>query len=691
MQTTHSVGIDLGTTYSSIAYLNERGEPVTLPNEEGELATPSAVLFTDSHAVVGTKALRNAILHPDRVVQNSKRFIGDAKKRWIVNGKPYTPVDIATLILKKLISAGQQQIGPIEQAVITVPAQFGDAQRHATVEAGHRAGLKRVDIINEPVAAALCYVLGSEGIWFNELAERQRILVYDLGGGTFDLSLVMYHKDEVSVIASSGDLYLGGIDWNQALIRHVSDQFQEEFGTHPRTSAEAMQYLNLEAEQAKRSLSVRPKAAMACKHGHRKTYQIDLQLFESLTEDLVEHTADITKRMLKDNKMGWAHVDMVLTTGGASRMPMIRNRMKELSGRTMNTTLSPDLSIAHGATYYAGMLLTNDKFAKSILSKESARRLAALKQRSVNARALGILVRNPQTNERAPHYILPANTPLPADATHTYGTVIPNQKRVHLQIVESGIAEGRPPAKLGSCIIDDLPPDLPEGSEVAVTISYDSEAKVHVSAKDVASGRRAHTEIVRQENVVPQLAADHLDKAELKLLGKDGERVAAQQSAARQRAVKPRSPERPQSKPLARPAAKAQPKPVEQRPAVKPRPAPVPLPATPINPAKLEQADQPVPLCNACGEPLDARGQCARCGESPASRPRRNRRGAATPPPDDAEILELGQTVGRQPHKKSTVNKRVARRPAKKKRKSKPQPKPQQDQGEEEFWQLVDE
>jgi len=790
METTHSVGIDLGTTYSCIAYLNERGEPVTLPNQEGELATPSVVLFDGDKAVVGTKALRNAIRYPDRVVVNSKRFMGDAKKRWTIDGRPFTPVDIAGLILKKLLSAAQEQIGPIEQAVVTVPAQFSDAARHATIEAGHRAGLQRVDIINEPVAAALCYVLGTEGLWFEELAAEQRIMVYDLGGGTFDLSLVSYQKDEVSVVAGSGDLNLGGIDWNQALMRYVADQFHTEFGEDPWADLAARQYLANEAEQAKRSLSVRPKAAMACKVDQkRKAYQMTRERFEELTRDLVEHTAEITQRMLKDNGMGWAHVDVVLTTGGASRMPMVRNRLKELSGTTLNTSLSPDLSIAHGATYYAGMLLTNDTFAKSILSNEAHRRLASVKQRSVNARALGILVRHPKTGKRSPHYILPANTPLPADVTNNYGTVVPNQKRVHLQIVESGIAEDQPPVKLGSCIIDGLPPNLPEGSEIAVTISYDSEARVHVSAKDVASGKRAQTEIVRQENVVPQLAADHQSKDDLQLIG-DRKSQAEDDRAANRKRQRPESRAKapatgeqsrsasdgteqgPRTKktfkveksrsPRVRAGApatdpeKAHPSPSPQKSAakqakkkpqprrgttqesVKPRPQPgnKTAPATPARQSSLEGAEQPVPLCNECGEPLDSKGRCPACGAVPGVSPllqddaaesklsRRSGRSnpsrpaasggsksskAVPPPLDDDEIIELEQTTGgRQQRKPKRQQKRSSSRkqPQPKPRARKqPQPKPQQpkpkspkqepsdphDVGEQEFWKLVDE
>ncbi|GAB4162603.1 MAG: hypothetical protein Tsb009_39520 [Planctomycetaceae bacterium] len=783
MKTTQSVGIDLGTTYSCIAYLNKHGEPVTLPNEEGELSTPSAVLFDDDNVIVGTEALRNAVAHPEKVVRNSKRYMGDPRQRWTINGKPYTPVDIATFILKKLLASAQKQIGPIEQAVITVPAQFSDAQRHATVEAGHRAGLQKVDIINEPVAAALCYVLGSEGIWFTELAEQQRIMVYDLGGGTFDLSLVMYEKEEVSVIASSGDLTLGGIDWNHALEQHIANQFASEFGKDPRESAASMQYLSLEAEQAKRSLSVRPRAAMACQHGgHRKTYQVEQSQFEELTRDLVEHTATITRRMLQDNNMGWAHVDVVLTTGGASRMPMIRNKMKELSGTTLNTTLSPDLSIAHGATYYAGMLLTNDKFAKSILSKEANRRLQSLKQRSVNARALGIMAKDPRTGNRVPHYFLPANTPLPCDATNNYGTVIPDQKRVHLQIIESGTSPEKPPTKLGNCIIEGLPPHLPVGSEIAVTISYDSQARVHVSAKDVTSGKRATVEIVRQENVVPQLASDQKEE-DLSLLPENSGNVdkaipsteSAENNPVKKDDVQPveqnvvesaRQPDKPkpqvtEKKPVPAPTVqptvvasakptpkqvaqlKPHPQPVEKkkvsvRPAPAPKPKPVPSAASAKSsaPSKsikaLEESNQPVPLCNECGEVLDSRGRCPSCGTSPPTAqpkrpqtpqtrkpaPGRGNQPAAKParrpqpatgkkvnvpqlPMNDEDILDLELTPepakankpsrsGQQPAPRRKVAAKRPPLPKQPVKKIPPKKKQANDDGEDEFWQLVD-
>ncbi len=706
MLNTHAVGIDLGTTYSCIAYLNEHGQPVTLQNQEGELSTPSVVLFEQSEVLVGTEALRNAILHPHHVVQNSKRFMGDSGHRWRVDGKPYTPIDIAAFVLKKLISAAQEQIGPIEQAVITVPAQFSDFQRLATMEAGHRAGLQKVDIINEPVAAALCYVLGSEGLWFSELADEQRILVYDLGGGTFDLSLVKYEKNEVCVLASAGDLDMGGIDWNSALEQAIAKQFRKEFGTDPRENAESLQFLALEVEQAKRSLTVRPRAALTCQHGgHRKTYQVEQAQFEKLTQHLVDRTTKITQKMLKDKKMGWAHVDAVLLTGGSSRMPMIKNAMKSISGTTPNKMLSPDQSIAHGATYYAGMLLTNDKFARSILNEQAMERLSQFKQRSVNARALGILIRDAHSTHRVPHYLIPANSSLPVSLTQRYGTVVPNQRRVNLQIVESGVSKESAPVKLGECMIDNLPPNLPEGSEIDVTIRYDENARVHVDAMEVKSGKKASVELIRQENIVAQLAADHVSEQseELKQLTRKRAKSPADSSNHQElpspSARSPRTEGPPQGQ-----------RKKSSGPKLRSIPSPKQILDKQASPEELEESDEPVPL-DENGQPLDigrlsagyesASREESRSAKRTSPMPRSNGGLSVPAPPTDDEIMELDQQTGkRRPPAPPATRKRTPgtrpnspRQPAQ--RKSPPPPpaaanNPAVEQGEDEFWDMTE-
>ena len=627
MLTTHAVGIDLGTTYSCIAYLNEHGEPVSIPNKDGELSTPSAVLFDGDQVIVGTEALRNSILHADRVVVHAKRQMGNLTHRWKIDGKSYSPIDISTYILKSMLDTAREQIGPVTSAVITVPAQFSEIQRQATVEAGKRAGLTNIDIINEPVAAALCYVLGTEGIWFSELAEAQTVLVVDLGGGTFDLSLVKYQKNEVRVLASGGDLHLGGLDWNKALENAIRKLFFKEFGIDLTKDRESAQALALEAEQTKRSLSVRPKAALTVvSGGQRKTYQVELERFEQLTKDFVVRMEQLTLGLLKECQMGWAKVDVVLTTGGSSRMPMVRNMLKRLSGRTLNTSLSPDQSIAHGATYYAGMLLTNNEFAKSILTPAAANRLSQYKQQSTTARALGILIRNVETGARIPHYILPAHTQLPASVSQIYGTVSAGQPRIHLRIVESGTAADSAHVELGTCRIDPLPANLPAGSEIEVTITYDEQARVHVAAKLLATGQVAHTKFVRPENRITSPLNAPVEQANsnsVHVVSPSAPRVTPDIVAKGD--LPSRSNTRPN--PVATPKPAASPNPV---PNPVPKPASAPVPSG-LSLSALEDSSVPIPLCNDCGEPLNARGQCFRC----ESRPRvtKEENGAAKPKP----------------------------------------------------------
>lgn len=726
MLATQAVGIDLGTTYSCIAYLNEHGEPITIPNKDGELSTPSVVLFDGDEVVVGTEAMRNSIRYPDRVVVHAKRYMNNPGHRWKIGGKSYSPVDISTLILKSMLDGAREKIGPIEQAVITVPAQFSDVQRQATAEAGKRAGLKHVDIINEPVAAALCFVLGTEGIWFTELASAQTIMVVDLGGGTFDLSLVKYQKNEVRVIASGGDLQLGGLDWNRALEIAIGKQFQKEFSIDPMKDRESAQALALEAEQTKRSLSVRPKAALTCAAGgQRKTYQVELEQFERLTRDLVDRMEVLTLDLLKENNMGWAKVDVVLTTGGSSRMPMVRSLFKKLSGRTLNTSLSPDQSIAHGATYYAGMLLTNSAFAKSILNPTAVARLAQFKQHSATARSLGLLIRDPGTKTRVPHYILPANTPLPVEVSQIYGTVSDNQRRVHLRIVESGTAADSQFVELGTCQIEPLPENLPEGTEIEVTISYDEQARVHVNAKVLKTGQVAHTEIVRPENMVMKTLSEETKEEEgTEANVKSTPAVKSVPETAKSTAPAAKAP--PVAVPAAKPPVEAsRPKSGAPSLATRPIPSPKSIPSPrPARPAELEDSSQPVPLCNKCGEPLDAKGNCTRCrtaapakAEGPAAKPSRPVPSMSTsrttisksgtipvpPLPDDDDILEIGSKppVVKKPAAQAgpaAQPKPKAKAPPlpplagvpKKDATAKKTPSKPSDIGEDEFWDIIE-
>ncbi len=648
MKKTQAIGIDLGTTYSCIAWLNEHGQPVTIPNQEGELATPSVVFFEESGPIVGTEALRNAIARPRQVVQNAKRFIGDAQKYWRIGDNRFSPVHISGMILRKLVSAAQERVGPITEAVITVPAQFSDSQRHATIQAGHAAGLDKVEIINEPVAAALCHVLGSEGLAFTELAIDQTLLVYDLGGGTLDLAVVKYTSDQVTVRASDGDLQLGGLDWTQTLVDAAAEKFRNDFGEDPRKDAESHQFLALEAEQAKRSLSVRPRAAITVQHaGNRRTYQIEQDEFEHLSRKLVKRSEGITRRILSDNGFGWAHIDVVLTTGGSSRMPMIRNSLKKLSGRTLNSSLSPDQSIAQGAAYYAGMLLSNQQYTRTVFSSQASTRLAKLRQQSVNARALGILIRDTTTGERVPHYLIPPNSPLPASKCHVFGTVTARQTRVHVFIVESGAGPDREPTVLGDCVISDLPPDLPEGSRVEVSISYDNQARVHIAAREMQSGRTAEAEIIRQENLNSQLQESPQRERDDLLLLRESDHISDAADTADF-------------------ASEAVPDIANPQDSLHELSA--------FLPPTLEESEQPVVLCNVCGSFMNSRGGCPTCGDTAKQ----------STSPGRTKKAKQPQAAGSQQRQTKGTTRTRSGKPG-----DAPRPR-ETKEGEDEFWNLLD-
>ena len=304
---------------------------------------------------------------------------------------------------------------------------------------------------------------------------------------------------------------------------------------------------------------------------------------------------------------------------------MIRESLKKLSGRTLNSSLSPDQSIAHGAAYYAGMLLSNDQYARTVFNSTASTRLAKVQQQSVNARALGILVRD-ESGNRIPHYLIPANTPLPTAKTHVFGTVVDHQTRVHVRIVESGAGADRPPTVLGDCQITDLPADLPEGTEIEVSISYDHQARVHVSARDPVSGRRAEAEIIRQENVSAQLQ----EQPDAVAISPELDVLAELSNLSHA-------------------------------------------------PAEIE--DQPVLLCNDCGTPLQRNGRCSTCKIPVKQTPKGNRKAAPRKSASSANRVQTLPTTANSPQNIPPAPGR-SHAPGRK--------KPQSDPNEAEFWDLVD-
>src|SRR5216683_282228 len=309
------VGIDLGTTFSAIATLDDRGQPVTLPNRDGDMLTPSAVLILDDGAVIGQAALDVALEQPDRVATLIKRRMGHPTLGRRVAGRDFRPETLSALLLRKLVQDAELRIGPVSQAVITVPAYFDDTRRKATKDAGRIAGLEVLDILDEPTAAALAYSFQPpRGV--GELrpeqvlpGEMRTVLVYDLGGGTFDVTLVRLSQRRFQALAIEGDVRLGGKDWDDRIADHVAAQFQKQHGSDPRTDPQSLAALQAAAERAKRTLSKLPQTNITCTHAGRvMTVTLSRTDFENLTRDLLVRTRFTTQQLLRQASLGWEQV-----------------------------------------------------------------------------------------------------------------------------------------------------------------------------------------------------------------------------------------------------------------------------------------------------------------------------------------------------------------------------------------------
>ncbi len=495
--TAHIVGIDLGTTFSSLVRLDEMGRPEVLKNAEGSELTPSAVYLGHDATLAGQPALERGRDDPDRLVENAKRYIGTRSKGWTIAGRVYSPVAVSTILLRKLKADAEQQIGPISRAVLTVPAHFNTLQRQLTVQAGQDAGLDVIGLVNEPVAAALCYILGDQGLAYTSLAEDQKILVFDLGGGTFDLSLVHYNPEKIIVLAASGDLALGGIDWNQRLIDSLIERFRASHGFDLRQSKKFMRRLMEQVERAKRDLSDPGEFGTTIAIRFQKmgeTFRLLRSEFEEMTKDLVERTGRLTEGLLRTAGFHWHQLNQVLPVGGSTRMPMIRNMIRAMCQRFMpagfepSYKLSPDLAVAQGAALFAGLLT----------AKEHGYTTSADQLQTFNPRSLGLVVRD-EADQRINHILIPAHTPLPASAAVTVGTIKENQQKVTRRIVEGEDVHFKGDEIILQCVLDQLPEGLPKESAFDVDLTYEANGLLQVIGKHRASGRLVATTLERAE------------------------------------------------------------------------------------------------------------------------------------------------------------------------------------------------
>lgn len=490
------VGIDLGTTYSAIAALDERGRAVTVPNRDGELLTPSAVLFADESAIVGQAALDVAFEQPDQVATLVKRRMGLPDFGRPVAGRSFRPETISAIILKKLVQDASQRIGEVRQAVITVPAYFDDTRRKATQDAGRIAGLDVIDILDEPSAAALAYSWQLSPATASGEQPDQTVLVYDLGGGTFDATLVRLGRRSFRTVAIEGDVRLGGKDWDDRIVDHVADQFKRQFGSDPRDHAQSLVLLQAAAERAKRTLSKLHRANVTCSHaGQVMTAPLTRDEFESLTRDLLTRTRLTVLQLMSQSQHAWNQVDRILLVGGSTHMPMTRHMLKDVSGQEPDHSLAVSEVVARGAAIHAGIAAARAEDRHSGLSDVARADLGEFVEITVSGHSLGVEVKH--RGERINDVVIRKNTQLPAAATRTYHTVSAGQRRVRVHVLQGEARQAEACIPVGECWIDDLPPNLPERSPVEVRCGCAQNGIVEVFARDVTSGAAVRARLDR--------------------------------------------------------------------------------------------------------------------------------------------------------------------------------------------------
>lgn len=496
-----TVGIDLGTTFSALARLENDGTPMSIPNSDGNPVTPSVVLLGESgHVIVGPSVERIAIEQPDNVIEAVKREMGNKEWYKTYQGKKLTPEFVSALILKKLKQDAEKHIGPIANAVITVPYYFNDMRRKATQDAGKIAGLNVIDIINEPTAATLAYAWMRGELGRTDLAKTEKtIMVYDLGGGTFDVTVVRYTPTHFRVLATDGDVMLGGLDWTSRIVEHLAEQFKRRFGENPLDDPETRLQFSQECELAKRQLSAKAQVPVNLYYqGKTLTVALTRGDFERMTADLLQRTRDTTELVLQQAGVEIGTLDEVVLVGGSTHMPAVFSMLQEVTGRPPSREMNPDEAVAQGAAIHAAILEARHTGGEGRMAQLVIRRLRSVTSSDVNSHSLGVEITDPQNRTRKMnHIMIPRNTPIPYTISQRFSTNVPNQQRVHVRLLQGELSDVSACTLIGDFRVTNLPPNLPAGSPIELTYSYDANGRITASARELTGNNTASTEIVR--------------------------------------------------------------------------------------------------------------------------------------------------------------------------------------------------
>lgn len=487
------VGIDLGTTNSAIAYIDENMQPQIISNSEGQRTTPSVLLNEDNNFIVGSIAKETSIHEPLNTIQFVKRQIGNPVfKFYSDSGEVFSPEELSAIVLKKLKTDAETFLGKkITGAVVTVPAYFDDAQRKATQDAGKIAGLTVLKIINEPTAAALAYMASSN-------KENQNILVYDLGGGTFDVTVMTINNEEVAVRATDGNRSLGGFDFDNEIIKKLTKDIKDKYNLDIEDNDEVLQELREKAENAKKVLSTRQKADIGIFiQGEKIKLTITQTEFVDIVQRLINFTMLIMEDVMEEAELDWKELDKILLVGGSTRIPTVKEMIKNLTGIEPSGEVNPDEVVALGAAIQASLIVDNQsKIKRKVLD--------------VNSHSLGVLANDEEGNIQN-CIILSKNTKIPCETSRLFYTTEDEQKEVELIISEGEDEDPEYVNIIGKCRVELVP--RPKGSPINILISYDENAIIKVSAIDEVDNNFLNTiEINRESNLTEKEVSRMIDK-----------------------------------------------------------------------------------------------------------------------------------------------------------------------------------